>query len=159
MRWLFTLDEAFHISVFRFLCPDCRKTLCVLPEFVEPHHQSAVDVKEEVVRAGAEGCSLSEISAESAAYARGAYAEKTLWSWQQCWLRRRKKHENQLWHTLFHHGFDVSLPHERRSAWKALFAAWSVPERLLTALLRLDLPPPWKPLRPPHSGGLMPEIF
>lgn len=140
MRWLFTLNEAFHIPVFRFLCPDCRKTLCVLPAFVEPHHQSAVDVKEEVVRAGAEGCSLSEIAAESAVYAGGAYSEKTLWRWQQCWLRRRKKHEDQLWHTLFHHGLDAPLPHERRSGWKALFAAWSVPERLLIALLRFDLP-------------------
>lgn len=157
MRWLFTLDEAFQIPVFRFLCPDCRKTVCVLPAFVEPHHQSAVDVKEEIVRAGAEGRSLTEVAVHSDAFAGGRYSEKTLWRWQQCWKHRRKKHEQRLWSAILHHGMDVSLPRERRSGWKALFAAWSAlarPEPLFSSFLRLDrLPALTAPgLRPTKAG-------
>ena len=141
MRWLFTLEQAFHIPVFRFRCPDCGKTFCVLPAFVESHHQTAAEVKEEMIRAGTEGRSLTELAAGSDAYAGGGYAEKTLWRWQRCWERRRERHQQQLWDIIFHHGLDAPLPRERRSVWKALFSVWEAlarPERLFHALLRLE---------------------
>jgi transposase len=69
MRWLFTVEEAVQIPVFRFLCPACGRTMCVLPGFVEANHQSAVDVKEAVVHAAAFGRSLPEIAEESKTYA------------------------------------------------------------------------------------------
>lgn len=37
--------------------------------FVESHHQSAIDVKKEVVLAAAEGRSLAEIAEQSSVYA------------------------------------------------------------------------------------------
>lgn len=141
MRWLFTLEEVFHIPVFRFLCPDCRSTVCVLPAFVEANHQSAIEVKEEVVRAGADGRSLTEIAVQSHSYAGGGYSDKTLWRWQRRWRTLRDKHEKRLWSAMLHSGMDAPLPRERRSGWKALFSAWSTlahADRLFETLLRLD---------------------
>lgn len=141
MRSLYTLEEAFVIPVFRFRCPKCRKTFSILPHFVEPHHQSAVDVKEAVVRSGEEGRSLTVLASDSASFAGGPYAEKTLWRWQRCWKRRLNRHEEQIWRTILHCGLEVPLPSERRSSWKALWAGWfflSRPDRLFHELLRLD---------------------
>lgn len=77
LRWVFTVGEALRLPVHRFLCPDCRKTMSLLPVFVEPHHQSAVDVKEAALRDAADGCSLPEIVEASGAYAGGGYSSMT----------------------------------------------------------------------------------
>lgn len=141
MRWLFTVEEALHIPVFRFLCPDCIRTICVLPGFVEAHHQSSVDVKEEVVRTAAEGRSLPEVAVKTQSFAGGGYSEKTLWRWFQRWQGRREAHEERLWSNVLHSGMDVPLPQERRSGWRALFVAWASlnrTTRLFYTLLRLD---------------------
>lgn len=141
MRWLFTLDEAIHIPVFRFLCPDCRKSICVLPRFVEACHQSSVEVKEAVLQGITEGRSLTEIAEDSKGFAGGHYAEKTLWRWLKRWGQRLKAHEEQLWSNMIRGGMDEPLPCERHSRWRALRAAWSSlhrPESLFHALLRLD---------------------
>lgn len=132
------------MPVHRFLCPDCRKTMSLLPAFVEPHHQSAVDVKEAVVRAAAEGCSLPEIAEASEAYAGGGYSEKTIRRWRKTWNRRRGAHEERIWAILFHLGLDTELPRERRGGWLSLFAAWTAHPRagsLFACLLQLDLSP------------------
>ena len=142
MRWLFTIDDAFHIPLFRFLCPDCRQTFCIVPDFVETHHQSAIDVKEEVVlAAAAEGRSLAEIAEQSSVYAGGSYSEMSLWRWLKRWSKRKNSHEQQLWSTILHRGLHTPLPRERVSGWRALFVAWSSlkqPDRLFHLLLRLD---------------------
>ncbi|WP_281884142.1 hypothetical protein [Paenibacillus sp. YYML68] len=112
-----------------------------MPSFVERYHQTAIDVKEAIVLAGEDGLSLSEIAAESQAYAGGPYAEKTLWRWRRCWEQRRIAQEARVWATLFHEGMDEALPRERRSAWKALWAAWRQlerPGRLLSVFLRME---------------------
>lgn len=140
LRWLFTLDEAMQIPVFRFLCPDCRKSFCVLPGFVETYHQSAVEVKETVTERVAEGRSLTEIAEESKDFAGGHYAEKTLWRWLKRWQERLYTHEEQLWSNIIR-GMDEPLPRERTSRWRALLKAWSTLRRsdsLFHALLHLE---------------------
>lgn len=141
-RIVFTRSGWFRIPVCRFRCPDCKGTMSLPPDFVEAHHQTAVDVKEEVVRLSSEGHSLSEIAEQSKNGAGGGYAEKTLWRWRRCWEQRRRRHEQQLWTSLVHQGLDGPLPRERKSPWRALFASWPQPPHrppsLFTALLRLD---------------------
>lgn len=140
-RWLFTLTEAILIPLYRFRCSDCRKTTSVIPLFVESHHQSAVDVKEAVIRSGEEGSSLAAIASESATFSGGQYAEKTIWRWQQCWRRRRDRIHEQIWRVILHNGIDFPLPRERCSVWRALWMAWSRlsrPDNLFHEILRLD---------------------
>lgn len=113
----------------------------MIPLFVESHHQSAVDVKEVVVRSGEDGSSLTVMATESVTFAGGPYAEKTIWRWQQCWKRRRDRIHEQIWRTILHDGIDIHLPRERCSAWKALWMAWSRlsrPDNLFHEMLRLD---------------------
>jgi hypothetical protein len=122
--------------------------MSVLPHFVEAHHTTAVDVKEDVIRAASEGDSLSTVAKRSSDYAGGCYAEKTLRRWRQCWEARRQRQAMRLWGDLLHQGWDEALPRERKSAWRALFAVWhkgSRGESLLAALLRLDRSPGLSP--------------
>jgi len=122
--------------------------MSIPPGFVEPHHQAAVDVKEEVVRRSSEGQSLAGIAGQSLSVAGGRYAEKTLWRWLQAWEKRRERQEQRLWASLLRQGLDEPLPRERKSAWRALFAAWPMAdsgESLFAALLRLDRSPMLSP--------------
>lgn len=44
-RCVFTLTERFVIPIFRFRCPRCGKTTSVLPAFLLPKQQAAVDIR------------------------------------------------------------------------------------------------------------------
>lgn len=141
-RYLFTINEVISLTIFRFLCPDCKTTSSVFPSFIQPHHQTGVEVKEEVIVASESGISLSKLAVLSLLYAGGGYSEKTLGRWRKDWDERRTLREQQLWEMLFRGGMDAPLPRERRGPWKALQEAWrqSVrPGSLLSALLHLDL--------------------
>jgi len=141
---VFSVGEALQLPVYRFMCPDCRKTMSLLPAFVEPHHQSAIDVKEAALRAAAEGCSLAEIAEASKNYAGGGYNEKTIQRWRQTWNRRLAAHEERLWAALFHLGFDSELPRERLGSWLLLFKAWGAHSEagsLFACLLKLARSP------------------
>lgn len=140
-RTVFTRMQRWTIPVLRFRCPDCNKTMSLPPDFVEPHHQTAVDVKEEVIRQSCEERSLTAIARGPLSAAGGHYSEKTLWRWLQTWENRRARQEARLWSLLLFRGLDEPLPRERKSAWAALFAIWPQAtggESLLAALLRLD---------------------
>lgn len=140
-RTVFTRQQRWTIPVLRFRCPDCSQTMSLPPDFVEPHHQTAVDVKEEVIRQSGEGRSLAEIASNPLSATGGHYAEKTLWRWLRAWENRRARQEARLWSLLLFRGLDEPLPRERNSGWAALFAVWPQAaggEPLLAALLRLD---------------------
>jgi hypothetical protein len=140
IRVLLTLTEAIPLTIFRFLCPDCRTTCSVLPAFAQPHHQAGAEVKEAIMVASEEGTSLSKLAETSRTFAGGGYTEKTLRRWRKDWLKRREAHEPALWAMMIQSGMDAALPRERQSAWKALQAAWQQafhPDSLFTGLLRL----------------------
>jgi hypothetical protein len=141
-RYLFTITEVISLTIFRFLCPDCGTTSSVIPSFVQPHHQTGVEVKEAIIVANEEGVSLSKLADRSLLYAGGVYAEKTLCRWRKDWNERRNAHEEHLWEMLFRGGMDAPLPRERHGPWKALREAWrqaTRPGSLFSALLRLGL--------------------
>ena len=141
-RYLFTITEVISLTIFRFLCPDCKTTSSVFPSFIQPHHQTGVEVKEEIIVANEEGISLSKLAERSRLYAGGVYSEKTLGRWRKDWNERRTAREQQLWEMLFRGGMDAPLPRERCGPWKALQEAWRQavrPGSLFSALLRLDL--------------------
>src|SRR5665648_419481 len=61
-RTVYTLLEAFIISVYRFKCIECGRATSLLPNFVMEHHQVAWDVKEEVIRQHLSGVALVKIA-------------------------------------------------------------------------------------------------
>lgn len=124
MRVLFSLTEEIVIPIFRFLCTQCRKTMSVIPSFVERHHQVAVEIKEELILRREEGESIAEIASKSNVYPGGPYSEKTLWRWTVRWNERLKIHEGQVWSYLLQRCPMPSLPRERTSLWQALFVSW-----------------------------------
>jgi len=140
-RTVFTRMQRWTVPVLRFRCPDCNKTMSLPPDFVESHHQTAVDVKEEMIRQRCENRSLTEIAEETLSATGGSYAEKTLWRWLRTWENRLARQEARLWSRLLRRGLDEPLPRERKSVWDALFAIWpqaASGESLLATLLRLD---------------------
>lgn len=140
-RWLYTLRERVLLSVSRFLCFDCKRTMSVMPDVAEAHHQTAVDVKEEVIRLADDRNSVPSIAARSKDLAGGPYSEKTLRRWIHRWRQRFAKHLIHLWAILLHAGIDRGLPRERHSDFRALSIAWKarhIGENLFSRLLRLD---------------------
>lgn len=115
-----------------------------IPDVVEAQHQTAVDVKEEVIRLTDEGESVPHIAMRSEAFAGGPYSEKTLRRWIHRWRQRFAEHHTRLWAMLLHAGVDRELPRERHSDFRALSAAWKAihnGENLFSTLLRLDRSP------------------
>jgi Domain of unknown function (DUF6431) len=140
-RWLNTLTERILMPVFRFLCFDCKRTMSVLPDLVEPYHQDAIEVKEVVVTSAEAGESTPAIAARSNKFAGGPYSEKTLRRWLRAWRQRFTRHQDRLWALLIHAGMDRELPRERNSDILALSTVWSgLPESkcLFSTLLLLD---------------------
>jgi hypothetical protein len=140
-RWLNTLTERILLPVFRFLCPDCKRTMSVLPLFAEPYHQDAVEVKEEVITSAETGESTPALAARSIRFAGGPYSEKTIRRWLCTWRQRFIRHQDRLWALFLQAGLDEELPRERTSDILALSAAWnSSPDGLglFSTLLHLD---------------------
>jgi transposase-like protein len=140
-RWLYTLSERILLPVFRFLCPDCKRTMSVTPDVVEAHHQTSVEVKEEVIRSAKEGQSIPAIAIRSQGFAGGPYSEKTLRRWIRSWRQRFMRHQDRLWAMLLYDGMDSELPRERDSDLRALLTAWTGGQdgkSLFSTLLRLD---------------------
>jgi hypothetical protein len=129
------------MPVFRFLCFDCKRTMSILPDFVQSFHQDAIEVKEEVVTSAEGGESTPAIAARSYPFAGGPYSEKTIRRWLRAWRQRFIRHQDRLWVLLLHAGLDMELPRERTSDILALSAAWSsLPDSkcLFSTLLLLD---------------------
>lgn len=115
--------------------------MSVIPDIVEAHHQTSVEVKEEVTRSAEEGQSIPAITLRSEIFAGGPYSEKTLWRWIRSWRRRVQRHQNRIWAMLLHTGMDNELPRERDSNILALFTAWAGRQNdksLFSTLLGLD---------------------
>lgn len=115
--------------------------MSVLPDFVEPYHQAAVEVKGGVVQDAEHGQSIPHIAEQSSHFAGGPYTEKTLRRWLRTWRQRFLRHQDRLWALLLHTGLDMELPREHTSDILALSSAWNSGLNrmcLFSALLRLD---------------------
>ncbi|KGP77274.1 hypothetical protein JT05_00100 [Desulfosporosinus sp. Tol-M] len=123
---MYTLLEAFTISIFRFKCIQCKKTTSLLPNFVKEHHQVAWEVKEEVIRQQLSGVSLVKI-AETQVTSAGKLSEKTLWRWSKAIREDLKDASSEVWMTILE-----SLPHveipvgssKPDQEWAWLFRLW-----------------------------------
>ena len=125
-RTVYTLLEAFIISIYRFKCIECGKATSLLPNFVMEHHQVAWDVKEEVIRQQLSGVALVKI-AEDLETSAGKLSEKTLWRWNKGIRDELRDSLSELWRVILEKLPHVELPvgsskPVREQAW--LFRLW-----------------------------------
>jgi hypothetical protein len=125
-RIVYTLLEAFVISIFRFKCIQCQKATSFIPNFVKEHHQMAWEVKEEVIRQQLAGVALVKI-AEDLVTSAGKLSEKTLWRWCKAIREDLKDVSSEVWMAIL-----VRLPHleipvgpsKLDQEWAWLFRSW-----------------------------------
>jgi transposase-like protein len=127
-RTVFTLGypDGIEIPIFRFYCPFCKKTFSIIPTFVEKHHQTALDIKEEVIQCHEAGTGFPEVAKRTAMLPGGRYSAKTIWRWTKRWNERLTKLQPKIWnwllsrfpHLHFPKGGDGSL-------WLILLKLWT----------------------------------
>lgn len=125
-RTVYTLLEAFIISIYRFKCIQCGRATSLLPNFVMEHHQVAWDIKEVVIQQQLSGVALVKI-AEDLETSAGRFSEKTLWRWSKAIHVELENSSSELWQMILdklpHMKIPVgpTKPAQERS-W--LFSAW-----------------------------------
>lgn len=127
MREVFTLEEECTIPIFRFYCPlpTCRKTICMIPTFIQKHQQVALDVQEQIIQSQDEGESLANLSKKTESLPGGAYSEKTLWRWTKGWKERLDEFEGEVWKWLLERCPHLSLPEGSiHSNWEWFSKVW-----------------------------------
>ena len=123
-RCVFSLAERFIIPIFRFRCPQCGKTTSVLPAFLLPKQQTAVDIQEEVVRGETDGASRQTMAQRSAAWPGGPWSVRTIRRWCRRWNDRLSRLEDRLAVWLLSRYPQMALPRKRASGWSLWFACW-----------------------------------
>ena len=125
-RTVYTLLEAFIISIFRFKCIKCGRSTSLLPNFVMEHHQVAWEVKEEVIRQQLSGVALAKIS-EDLVTSAGKFSEKTLWRWSKAIHDELRDSSPELWRVILEKLPHVKIPvgpSKPVREWTWLFGIW-----------------------------------
>lgn len=131
LRSVITMEDTFEVPIYLFYCPlpECKCTFGLIPDFVEKHHQIALDVKEEIISKQDQGMSLARLAEDSVTLPSGPYSEKTLWRWTCVWRERLEHTAYHLWSWIL-----ALLPHmelwseqaRRRSLWGGFFELWGL---------------------------------
>src|SRR5690606_20717167 len=61
-RLVITLTQNATIYIYRFRCPDCGYVHSVIPAFLEPYMQMALDLQEDLVDAAQHGATVEEVA-------------------------------------------------------------------------------------------------
>jgi hypothetical protein len=127
---VFTLSHSVKICIFRFRCPDCGYVHSVIPAFLEPYQQIALDLQEDLVDAVQQGRTVETVAEESESLPGGGFDERTIASLVRAWNERLTQLESGLWTWLL-----TWTPHltllRSPSLWSTLRSAWqAVRERL-----------------------------
>lgn len=61
-RWVTTTDEMIHIPIYRWLCPDCRTTVSLLPDFLVPWARFTTWVREAAIVRKRQGRTFRQIT-------------------------------------------------------------------------------------------------
>ena len=140
-RTVYTLLEAFIISIFRFKCIKCGRTTSLLPNFVMEHHQVAWDVKEEVIRQQLSGVALAKI-AEDLVTSAGRFSEKTLWRWSKAIRDELRDSSSEQWRVILEKLPHVEIPvgpSKPVQEWSWLFRAWEQVRSMIPGYLNIGL--------------------
>lgn len=123
--------------------------MSLLPTFVERHHQTDVRTKEEVVKRRDAGHALEQIAVFTASLPGGYWSAKTVGRWFKRWTERLTRALATFWTWVLRWFPHHSLPRERGSPWRSLFAWWQLvqqsnptnilPGSILQLLLKQEL--------------------
>ncbi|MNQ69210.1 hypothetical protein D3C85_837950 [compost metagenome] len=136
MRMVITLEVTYELPIYLFHCPltECKSTFSLIPDFVEKHHQVALDLKEVVIRKHDQGTSLAQLASDSTSLPSGPYSEKTFWRWTSVWKERLEHTAAHIWSwilTLLPHMELWSEQARRRSLWGGFFELWGLAQHRL----------------------------
>lgn len=122
-RLVITATENITVCIFRFRCPECRYVQSVIPSFLEPYMQPALDLQEALVEAVQQGATVEDVAEMSQALPCGGLDERTISRLVQGWNERLAQLQSGLWAWLLSRNPHVSLPRSS-SLWNTLHAAW-----------------------------------
>jgi DNA-directed RNA polymerase subunit RPC12/RpoP len=95
-RYVYSEDKRLRITVPRFLCAACRRTLSVLPDFIGEHQQMSWAVQERVCAACNDGLSMEE-AASTISPPAGPIAPRTVCRWWRKWRVLLEETQTQFW--------------------------------------------------------------
>lgn len=129
-RTAVTLALRVKICIFRFRCPDCGYVHSVIPAFLEPYQQIALDLQEDLVDALQQGQTVEMVAEASESLPGGGLDEHTIASLVRAWNERLTQLESGLWAWLLARTPHLTLPRSS-SLWSALRSAWqTIAERI-----------------------------
>lgn len=140
-RTVYTLLEAFIISIFRFKCIKCGRATSLLPNFVMEHHQVAWDIKEAVIHQQLSGIALVKI-AEDMVTSAGRFSEKTLWRWSRAIRDELRDSSSEQWQVILEilpHVEIVVGPSKPVREWAWLLRAWEQVRTMIPGYLNIGL--------------------
>jgi transposase len=95
-RMVITLSHREKICIFRFRCPDCGYVHSVIPAFLEPYQQIALDLQEDLVDAVQQGYTIEAVAEASESLPGGGFDERTIVSLVRVWNERLNQLESGL---------------------------------------------------------------
>jgi hypothetical protein len=124
-RIVMTVTCREKICIFRFRCPDCGYVHSVIPAFLEPYMQMALDLQEELVGAAHQGATVEQIAEQTQALPCGSIDERTIASLIRGWNQRLAQLESGLWAWMLARAPHLALPRSS-SLWNTLHTAWTI---------------------------------
>jgi transposase-like protein len=99
-RYVYTEDQRVRITVLRFLCTACRRTISILPDFIGRHQQMSWVVQEQVCAACEDGLSMEE-AASTVSPPAGPISPRTVRKWWRKWRVLLEETQTQFWSAVF----------------------------------------------------------
>lgn len=123
-RLVVTVTCSEKICIFRFRCPDCEYVHSVIPDFLEPYRQMALDLQEDLVGAAHQGATVEQITEQTQALPCGSINERTIACLIRGWNRRLAQLESGLWAWMLVRAPHLTLPRSS-SLWDTLHTTWT----------------------------------
>ncbi|WP_153724778.1 DUF6431 domain-containing protein [Heliorestis convoluta] len=92
-RTLYTIEAVYQLWIYRFRCPQCKKTAGLLPCFMLPHQTAGLDIQEKAIEQESEGQSQEKI-ADTTIAGTSSYSVKTVRRWLTHWKKWEKQWGN-----------------------------------------------------------------
>jgi hypothetical protein len=130
-----TVSEQVTVWIFRFRCPhpDCRYVLSVIPFFLEPYLQPALELQEELMEAIQQGSTVEAVAETSQELPGGGFDERTLSRWMRSWNERLTQLQSGFWRWLLTRVPHLTLP-PSTALWESMRWGWQEIRKRVPAL-------------------------
>jgi len=136
-REVFTPSHHARIPIFRFRCPVCGYVHSIIPAFLEPYQQMALDLQEELMDAIENGATQEAVAAATDFLSdEGSRTDRTIRRLYQKWQHRLHQLQEGLWSWLLSHVPHLTLPRSS-SLWISFQSCWKVIRHRISAFKRI----------------------